>query len=67
MQRLQSYPGKAFSLLCLNGHGLQRVFYITHATRRVRKLIKGSVRAPWTTERESKYVLGCACQRKAAA
>jgi hypothetical protein len=63
MQRLQSYPGKALSLMCLSnkGHGVQRVYYIVHNTERVRK----SARHPWKTVDNSKYVLGCACQRKA--
>ncbi len=65
MQRLQSYPGNELSLMCLSnkGHGLQRVYYITHDTKRVR----ASADAPWKTVNNSKYVLGCACQRKAAA
>lgn len=65
MQRLQSYPGNELSLMCLSnkGHGLQRVYYIEHSTERVRL----QPRAPWTTKRESRYVLGCACQRRAAA
>ena len=64
MQRLQSYPGKPLWLMCLSkrGHGLQVVHYVVLSTKRVRE----NVRAPWTTERENKYVLGCACQRKAA-
>ncbi len=63
MQRLQSYPGKPLNLLCLNGHGLQRVYYIVLKRERVRR----NANVPWTTERTHKYVLGCACQRKAAA
>lgn len=63
MQRLLSYQGKALNLLCLNGHGVQRVHYMVLKSERKRKTDK----APWTTERSHKYVLGCACQRKAAA
>ena len=61
MQRLQSYHGQPLSLLCLRGHGVQRVFYVVLSSERVRE----SVRAPWVTVNTSKYVLGCACQRKA--
>ena len=65
MQRLQSYPGKTLLLMCLSKkrHGVQRVYYIVHNTQRVR----ASANDPWKTVDDSKYVLGCACQRKAAA
>lgn len=63
MQRLQSYRGQPLSLLCLGGHGVQRVYYVVSSSKRVR----GSVRAPWRTVNTSKYVLGCACQRRAEA
>lgn len=62
MQRLRSYHGQPLSLLCLSGHGVQRVYYVVLSSKRVRE----NVRAPWRTVSTSKYVLGCACQRRAA-